>query len=80
MTVDAVSFSKRSAGIVFAAGKTGAKLLDEKILDSYRETLTKASELGVDMYISEHMKPFLQAAKSHFDSSRETWIEKKLSK
>ncbi len=78
MTVDAVSWSEKGTGMALAAGRTGAELFDEKILDSYRRTLAVASEQGVDKYVSDHMRPFLQTARSHFDSARTTWIERKL--
>jgi hypothetical protein len=78
MTVDAVSWSKKSASLMLAVGQTGVGLFDEKILDSYRKTLTEASEQGVDKYVSDHMQPFLETAKSHFDSDRTTWVERKL--
>lgn len=80
MAVNAVPWSKKSAGIMRAAGQTGAELFDEKILDSYRTTLALASQQGVDGYVREHMRPFLQAARSHFDSGRTTWVERKLGK
>ncbi len=78
MTVDAVSWSRKGASAMLAAGQTGVELFDEKILDSYRKTLATASEQGVDQYVSEHLRPFLQSARSHFDSSRTTWTERKL--
>ena len=78
MTVDAVSWSRKGASAMLAAGQTGVELFDEKILDSYRKTLATASEQGVDQYVSEHLRPFLQSAKSHFDPSRTTWTERKL--
>ena len=78
MTVDAASWSKKGAGTMLAAGRTGAELFDEKILDSYRKTLATASEQGVDQYVSEHLRPFLQSARSHFDPSRTTWTERTL--
>ncbi len=78
MTVDAVSWGKKGSGTVRAAGRAGAELFDEKILDSYRKTLATASEQGVENYVGDHLRPFLQSAKSHFDSSRTTWTERKL--
>lgn len=80
MAVNAVPWSKKSAGIMRAAGQTGAELFDERILDSYRPTLALVSQQGVDGYVREHMRPFLQAARSHFDSGRTTWVERKLGK
>lgn len=78
MTVNAVSWSEKIAGMMLAAGRTGAELFDEKILDSYRRTLVAASEQGVHKYVTDHMRPFLQTARSHFDSGRTTWIERRL--
>lgn len=78
MTVDAVSWSEKSTGIVLSVGQAGSMLFDEHILDSYRITLAAASEQGVDRYVRDHMQPFLQAARSHFDPDRTTWVEKKL--
>ena len=75
MALEALTLSKKGVGLVMAAGQTGVELLDEKILDSYRNTLAKTSELGLDGYIREHMRPFLQTAKAHFDSSQKTWTE-----
>jgi len=80
MTVDAVAWSKKGRGTILTASRTGAELFDENILDSYRKTLATASEQGVDKYVSEHLRPFLQSAKSHFNPSRTTWTEKKLRK
>ena len=81
MTVDAVSWSswsKKGARMALATGRTGAELFDEKILDSYRKTLIAAAEQGIDKYMSEHMRPFMQSAKAHFDPAQKTWTEKKL--
>ncbi len=78
MTVDAMSRAKKGTDTVVVTGQTGAELFDEKILDSYRETLTAVSEQGTDSYVSDHLQPFLKSAKSHFDSSQTTWTEKKL--
>jgi hypothetical protein len=78
MALDARSRSKKSVDTVVVVGQTGAQLVDEKILDSYRETLTAVSEQGADNYVSDHFQPFLKSAKSHFDSSQTTWTEKKL--
>lgn len=78
MALEALSLSKKGAGLVMAAGQTGVELLDEKILDSYRDTLRQASNLGLDGYIRQHMRPFLQTAKAHFDRSQKTWTESML--
>jgi hypothetical protein len=78
MTVDAMSQGKRGVDTAVVTGKTGAQMFDEKILDSYRETLAGVSEQGADNYIRDHFQPFLKSAKSHFDASQMTWTEKKL--
>jgi hypothetical protein len=80
MTVDAVSGVRKGAGIARAVGQTGTEILDEKILESYRRTLAAVWDQGVDGYVRDHMRPYLQAARSHFDSGRTTWIERKLGK
>ena len=80
MTVDAASWSEKGMGIALATGRTGAELFDEKILDSYRKTLATASEQGIDKYMSDHMRPFMQSAKAHFDPEQKTWTETKLDK
>ena len=78
MTVDAVSWSKKGAGMALAASQTGAELFDEKILESYRKTLAVASEQGIDKFMSDHMRPFMQSARAHFDPTQKTWTESKL--
>jgi hypothetical protein len=78
ITVDALSWSKKGVGVVFATGRTGVELFDEKILDSYRKTLAAVSEKGIDQYMSTHMQPFMRSAKSHFDPGQKTWLESKL--
>lgn len=78
LTLEAISWSKKGVKTARAAGQTGIELIDEKILESYRQTLSRASAKGVDAYIRDHMRPFFQMAKAHFDSSRETWTDKVL--
>jgi len=80
MTVDAATWSKKGMGIAVATGQTGAELFNEKILDSYRKTLAMTSEQGIDEYLSSHMRPFMQAARAHFDPIQKTWTEIKLVK
>jgi len=78
MTVDAVSWSKKGVRMALATGRTGVELFDEKILDSYRKTLIAAAEQGIDKYMSDHMRPFMQSARAHFDPAQKTWTENKL--
>ncbi|WP_420627901.1 hypothetical protein [Candidatus Leptofilum sp.] len=77
MTMEAMNWRKKGTGIAKAAGRTGSDLLDEKILESYRQTLAETAEQGIENYMRDHMRPFMQAARSHFDASRSTWIERK---
>lgn len=65
-------------GIALATGRTGAELFDEKILDSYKQTLAATSEQGIDKYMNEHMQPFIRSARTHFDPAQKTWTESKL--
>ena len=78
ITVEALSLTKKGARMVFEKGRTGVELFDEKILESYRETIKAVSEKGIDNYMSSHMQPFMQSAKAHFDPFRKTWFESKL--
>jgi hypothetical protein len=80
MTVDALPWGKRGAGAVIAAGKTGAELFDEKVLDSYRRTLSAVADQGLDKYVGRHLSPFLQSAKTHFDPAQLTWTERALNR
>jgi hypothetical protein len=78
MTVDAAIWSKKGLGIAMATGQTGAALFNEKILDSYRQTLAITSEQRIDTLMSNHMRPFMQSAKTHFDPAQKSWTEIKL--
>jgi len=78
MTVDAVSWGKKGLEIALATGQTGVELFDEKILDSYRKTLAATSEQGINKYMKEHMRPFMQSARAHFDPGHKSWTETKL--
>jgi hypothetical protein len=78
MTVDAATWSKKGMGMALATGQASTELFNEKILDSYRETLATTSVQGVDEYLRDHMRPFMQAARAHFDPTRKTWTETKL--
>lgn len=78
MTVDAALWSKKGLGIARATGQTGAALFNEKILDSYKETLATITEQRIDAFMSHHMRPFMQSARAHFDPAQKTWTETKL--
>ena len=61
-----------------AAGKTGADLFGEKILDSYVRTLDNITQNGIGSYLSQSLVPFLEAAIGHLDPNKETWTERQL--
>lgn len=73
LTVDLADWAKKGVGAVSALGRTGTDLFGEMILDSYTRTLDAVAEEGVTGYVGHRMKPFLQAAVSHFDAERTTW-------
>jgi hypothetical protein len=80
MTIDAATWSKKGAGAVKSTGAAGVELFDEKILDSYRQTLDKALDRGVNNYMLDQMRPFLDSAVGHFDPERKTWTESRMEK
>ena len=73
--MDVASWGKKGIGSVLAVGQTGAELFGEKILDSYVKTLDAIAKEGATQYISERMRPFLQAAAAHFHPEKKTWTE-----
>ena len=79
LTLEIATRRKRNpAGAIAAAGSVGIELVDDHILDSYRQTLASIGELGLDRYAGEHLRPFMQSAREHFDAQRLTWTEKQL--
>ncbi|NLX23411.1 MAG: hypothetical protein GXY55_17305 [Phycisphaerae bacterium] len=75
LTIDVAGWARKSVGAAFALGQTGTDLVGEQILDSYGRTLATISSEGVAAYLNDRMKPFLTAAKDHFDPARKTWTE-----
>lgn len=75
LTVDVASWARKGIGAAFAVGQTGTELFGEKILDSYLRTLDAIQAEGSSAYLSNRMKPFLQAAADHFDPGHKTWTE-----
>lgn len=76
LSIQAASVSGASVGTAGAIGKTGLGILDEVILTEYRETLQGISEEGASNYLTNHMQPFLQNARSHFDFKQETMTQR----
>lgn len=72
LSVQAASVPGTSLNAAGAVGKTGIGILDEVILTEYRQTLQGISEEGAGNYLTNHMQPFLENAKSHFDFKQET--------
>ena len=75
LTVDVAEWGKKGIGSALAVGQTGTSLFGEKILDSYVRTLDDVAKQGATSYVSDRMKPFLQAASDHFSPDRKTWTQ-----
>jgi len=76
LSVRAASVAVTGIGTAGAIGKTGYSLLDEILLNDYRETLTDISKTGAFNYMKENMQPFVENAQSHFNFRQETWTQK----
>ncbi len=72
LSVQASSLSSAGINTAGALGRTGYGILDEMILSDYKQTLQGIAECGAGNYLSNHMTPFLENARSHFDLNRET--------
>jgi len=68
--------AEASAGTAGAVGKTGYSILDEVLLNDYKNTLSNISEEGALDYMKNNMQPYLENAQSHFDFKQETWTER----
>jgi molybdopterin-guanine dinucleotide biosynthesis protein A len=75
LTMDVAGWGRKGVGTAMAFGQTGSELLGEKVLDSYSKTLSEVSTQGVSQYISNHLKPFMEAAAGHFSRDKKTWTE-----
>jgi hypothetical protein len=80
MEVDASRLRQKVAAAARAGGATGSELFGEAILDSYTRTLDRIGHEGVSGYVSRRLKPFLDAARRHFDASTSTWTESRLTR
>lgn len=76
LSVHAATLSSAGIGTADAVSRTGYGILDEIILADYKETLQGISENGAGQYMADHMQPFIQNARSHFDLNRETTTQK----
>ena len=80
LSLSAASIAKTGVGTADAVGQTSYKLVDEMLLDDYRNTLQEITEVGAYTYMTEHMQPYLDNARSHFDFQQEThsqrWFKK----
>jgi hypothetical protein len=78
MAIDVASLGKAGVGTTKAVGQTGGELLGEKILASYERTLDELNSQGASAYLNRYLKPFMDAAVSHFDPKRSTWTQEML--
>ena len=78
MTVDALEFGKRGGKTAASVGTAGLQLFDERILRSYRRTLSSVSDEGVMIYLRSHYAPYFTAARRHFDAGLGSWTERTL--
>ena len=72
LSVRAAAVSNSGIGTADALGKTSYGILDEMVLTEYRETLKGISDEGASNYLFNHMQPFIENARSHFDFRNET--------
>ena len=72
LSVSAASIAKTGFGTADAVSQTSYQLLDEILLDDYRDTIGEISRMGAYTYMTEHMQPFVDNARLHFDFRRET--------
>ena len=78
MALRAASLGERGLNTTMAIGKTAGELIDEKIFDSYSQTLDEIAKVGLPKYTADNLTPFLNSAVNHLDPKRETWTERKL--
>lgn len=76
MALEAASLARKGAGTVVAVGGASWSLLDEAILTSYRTTLERISVEGISGYVRKHYRPFVTAARAHFDPAAVTRVER----
>lgn len=76
LSVQAATVSGTGVNAAGAVGKTSIGILDEVILTEYRQTLQGITEEGAGNYLTNHMQPFLDNARSHFDFNQETVTQK----
>lgn len=76
LSVHASTLSSAGIGTAGAVSRAGYGIVDEMILADYRETLQGITEDGAGQYLANHMQPFLQNARSHFDLNRETTTQR----
>jgi hypothetical protein len=78
MTVDALALGRQGGRTVASVGAAGLQLFDERILQSYRETLAAVGKEGVLGYLQSHYAPYFAAARRHFDAGQDSWTERSL--
>ncbi len=78
MAIDLASLAKAGLGTTAAVGQTSAELFGERVLASYERTLDELNSQGASAYLNRYMKPFMDAAVTHFDPKRSTWTQANL--
>ncbi|MDD9888984.1 MAG: hypothetical protein OXU66_07170 [Gammaproteobacteria bacterium] len=76
LSVHAGSIAETGIGTAGAVGKTGYTILDEVLLNDYKNTLADITEDGALAYMKNNMQPYVENAQSHFDFKQETWTQR----
>ncbi len=76
LSVHAASIAETGIGTAGAVGKTGYNILDEVLLNDYKNTLSNITQEGALGYMKNNMQPYLENAQSHFDFKQETWTQR----
>jgi hypothetical protein len=61
-----------------SAGRAAVRLFDQAVIEDYRRSLAEMRARGFDRYAARVVRPYLAAARRHFDPRRETFTERRL--
>lgn len=77
MTLDLIAKTgKKGYGILKATGSSSYEILNEGIINSYKESIEEIKNVGAKDYVNKHMKPFIQQSKKHFNPKKLTLTQK----
>ncbi len=76
LSINAAALLETGIGTADAVGKTGFYVLDELILNDYKNTLNDISAQGSLNYMQSNMRPFIENAQSHFNFRNETRFQR----